>query len=168
VPEAEPYGAFIAEIIRELKLEKSRVGIEGDFMPVAAYHRLVMELPKAVFGPSNIIHGLKLVKSPEAPKMVENGVSIVDKACELCYKVARPGKTWNEISSEVSQTLFHLGIEDIGKWAKLSTRLSHRRLRHSCTTRCLVNKAEFVHRRLGHKNIKTIGVYLDVTDADTP
>jgi Xaa-Pro aminopeptidase len=114
VPESEPYGEFIADAIKELNLDTAFWGIEGDFMPLAAYQRLVKELPRATFKQTNFIHELKLVKSPDELRLVENGVDMVDRACEQCFKIARPGKTWNEISSEVSKTLYHLGIEDIG------------------------------------------------------
>ncbi|MFC1932450.1 M24 family metallopeptidase [Chloroflexota bacterium] len=114
MPESEPYAQVIADVIKELNIEKGYIGIEGDFMPVPVYQRLVKELPEATFKPSNIIHELKRVKSPEELKLVEKGVEMVDKAYEACLEFARTGKTWNEITSEVCKTLYHWGAEDIG------------------------------------------------------
>jgi len=114
VIESEPYAPVIAEAIKELNLEKGSIGIEGDFMPVPPYQRLVRDLPEATFKPSNIIHELKRVKSPEEIKLIENGVEMVDKAYEACMAFARPGKTWNDVTSEVCRVLHHWGAEDIG------------------------------------------------------
>jgi len=114
VPESELYGPAIADVIRELRIEKGNIGIEGDYMPVSAYQRMVKELPEATFKPSNIIHELKRVKSPAEIKLVERGVEVMDKACEACLRYARTGITWNDITSEVCRTLYHWGTEDIG------------------------------------------------------
>jgi len=114
VPESEPYAPVIAETIKELKIEKGNIGIEGDFIPAPVYQRLVKELPKASFKQSNIIHELKMVKSPEELKIVEKGVEMVDKAWETCGEIAGTGKTWNEISSEACKAMYDMGMEDIG------------------------------------------------------
>jgi Xaa-Pro aminopeptidase len=114
VTESEPYAPVIADAIKELNLDKGCIGIEGDFLPVPVYQRLVRELPETTFRSSNIIHELKMVKSSEELKLVENGVEMVDKAYETCLEIARVGKTWNEITSEICKTLYHWGAEDIG------------------------------------------------------
>jgi Xaa-Pro dipeptidase len=114
VTESEPYASVVADAIKELNLEKGSIGIEGDFMPVPVYQRLVKELPEATFKLSNMIHELKMVKSSEELKLVENGVDMVDKAYETCIQIGRTGKTWNEITSEVCKTLYQWGAEDIG------------------------------------------------------
>jgi Xaa-Pro aminopeptidase len=114
VPESELYGPAIAEIIQELNIEKGTIGIEGDFMPVPAYQRMVEKLPEATFQPSSIIHELKKIKSPAEIKLVERGAEIMDKAFEACLEYARPGRTWNDITSHICRTLYHYGAEDIG------------------------------------------------------
>lgn len=114
VPESEPYAAVIAEVIRERGVEKGALGIEGDFLPLPVYQRLVQELPKAAFTETNIIHELKMVKSAEEIRFVEQGVEMVDKAFETCLELARPGRTWNEVSSVVCGRLYDWGMEDIG------------------------------------------------------
>ena len=114
VIESEPYAPFIADVIRELSIEKGCIGIEGDFLPVPVYQRLVSELPEATFKASNIIHELKMIKSPEEISLIENGVEMVDKAFEVALEFARPGRTWNDITSEVCKLLYQSGSEDIG------------------------------------------------------
>ena len=114
VSESEPYAQVIADVIKELNLEKGCIGMEGDFTPVPVYQRLVRELPEATFKPSNIIHELKRVKSSEELKIIEKGVEMVDQAFETCLEIARTGKTWNEITSEVCKVLYQWGSEDIG------------------------------------------------------
>ena len=114
VPESEPYAQVIAGVIKELNIEKGHIGIEGDFMPVPAYQRLVKELPEGVFKPSNIVHELMRVKSPEEIEVVVKGVEMVDKAYDACFAFASIGKTWNDVTSEVCRVLYHWGAEDIG------------------------------------------------------
>jgi len=114
VTESEPYASAVADAIKDLNLDKGSIGIEGDFMPVPVHQRLLRELPEVTFKPSNIIHELKMVKSAEELKLVENGAEMVDKAYETCIAFAGTGKTWNEITSEVCKVLYHWGAEDIG------------------------------------------------------
>jgi Xaa-Pro aminopeptidase len=114
VIESEPYAPFIADLTKELNIEKGCIGIEGDFLPAPVYERLARELPEATFRASNIIHELKMVKSSEEIGLIENGVEMVDKAYEACLQFARTGRTWNEITSEVCKLLYQWGSEDIG------------------------------------------------------
>lgn len=114
VSESEPYASEIANVIREMNIDKGSIGIEGDFIPSPVYQRLLKELPRANFKQTNIIHELKMIKSQEEIKVIEKGVQIVDKAYETCIEIAQPERTWNEITSEVCKTLYHLGVEDIG------------------------------------------------------
>ena len=114
VPESEPYAPFIADIIRELNMETGNIGIEGDYIPWPMYQRLIKELPEATFTLSNIIRRLKRVKSPAELKLVERGAEIMDKAFEACLNIARPGITWNDVTSEICRTLYRWGAEDIG------------------------------------------------------
>jgi len=114
VGESEPYASFIAEAFRDLNLSSGTIGIEGDFLPLPIYQQLVKELPKVSFKQVDIIHELKLVKSPEEIEIIEKGVEMVDKTFEACYGFAATGKTWNDITSEVCRVLYELGSEDIG------------------------------------------------------
>ena len=114
VTESEPYAPVIADAVKELNLEKGSIGIEGDFLPLPVYQSLAKELPDATIKSSNIIHELKMVKSQEELKLVENGVAMVEKAYDACLETAGTGKTWNEITGEVCKTLYHNGGEDIG------------------------------------------------------
>ncbi len=114
IVDSEPYVPAIVAAMRELNLEKARIGVEGDFIPAPVYQRLVSELPHAAFTASTIIHELKLTKSPEELKLIEAGVEMVDKAYEAAIEFARPGRSWNDITAEVCRVLYHLGSEDIG------------------------------------------------------
>jgi Xaa-Pro aminopeptidase len=114
VIESEPYASFVADAIRELTLEKGTIGIEGDFLPAPVYQKLLAELPEATFTPSNIVHELKMVKSPYELELIEYGVEMVDKVYEACIEFARPGRTWNDVTSEVCRLLYQWGTEDIG------------------------------------------------------
>lgn len=59
-------------------------------------------------------------------------------------------------------------LERIGKKAGIKRRLSPHKLRHSYATVSLKNGAnlDYVRRTLGHTDITTTEVYLELTDAD--
>ncbi len=114
VIESQPYASVVIDVIKELNIEKGRIGIEGDFLPTPVYEELLKELPGATFFPSNIVHELKMVKSSEEIKVIESGAEMVDKAFDACIEFARPGRTWNDVTSEVCRVLHHWGAEDIG------------------------------------------------------
>lgn len=114
VVESEPYASAVAEAARELNIEKGRIGVEGDFLPVPVYQRLTKELPEAEFVPSTIVHDLKMVKSPGEIELITNGVEMVDSTFEACLEFARLGRTWNDITSEACRILYQRGTEDIG------------------------------------------------------
>ena len=78
------------------------------------YQKLVRELPLATFELTNIIHDLKMVKSPEELQIVADGAEMVDRVYQACLEFAGTGQTWNDITSEVCRTLYQWGTEDIG------------------------------------------------------
>ena len=114
VPESEPYAEFIVGVFRDLNIDNGNIGIEGDFLPVPVFQRLVKELPQARFKQVNIIHELKRVKSPAEIEAIEQDVEAVDGVFEACLGFARPGMTWNDITSELCRNLYREGAEDIG------------------------------------------------------
>ena len=114
VGEAEPYAGPIIDGLKQLKLERGRIGIEGDFMPAAVYRWLVEGLPAATFTLTSVVHELKMVKSPEEVEIIAGGADMVDRVFEDCVKFARGGLTWNDITSEVCRSLYERGTEDIG------------------------------------------------------
>ena len=114
VPESEPYAEFIVGVFRDLNIDNGNIGIEGDFLPVPVFQRLVKELPQARFKQVNIIHELKRVKSPAEIEAIEQDVEAVDGVFEACLGFARPGMTWNDITSELCRNLYRMGAEDIG------------------------------------------------------
>jgi Xaa-Pro aminopeptidase len=114
VPESEPYAEEIIRIIRDLDITNGNIGIEGDFLPVPVYLKLIKELPRAKFRQVNVIHELKRVKSPAEIRAIEEDVEAVDSVFEACLRFARPGMTWNDITSELCRNLYRMGAEDIG------------------------------------------------------
>jgi Xaa-Pro aminopeptidase len=114
VGESEPYADAIVDAIKGLNIDKSTIGIEGDFISVPVYQKLAQELPMATFKLTNIIHELKMVKSPEELQIVADGAEMVDRVYQACLEIAGTGKTWNDLTSEVCRALYQWGTEDIG------------------------------------------------------
>ncbi len=114
VGESEPYAGPIGDAIKELKLERGRIGIEGDFLPAAVYRRLQQDVPGATFTLTSIVHEMKMVKSAEELEIIADGAAMVDRVFRECLDFARVGRTWNDITSEVYRALYARGAEDIG------------------------------------------------------
>lgn len=114
IKESELYIPPVAEVIRELNLEKACIGVEGDLIPAPAYERLIRELPEAAFRWSNIVYQLKTIKSAEEIGLIEYGVEMVDKAFDACLEFAREGRTLNDVTCELCRNLYQFGAQDIG------------------------------------------------------
>jgi Xaa-Pro aminopeptidase len=114
VPESAPYTEVLVDFIRELNLEKGKIGIEGDIMPAVVYQQLAKRLPEAEFKQVNIIHQQKRIKSPFEIELIKQGVETMDKAFEACLGKVKTGMTWNDITSYLCRKLYQWGAEDIG------------------------------------------------------
>jgi Xaa-Pro dipeptidase len=104
--------AQIAERIKELKLESSRIGITmidprfGDYPPVNQINGLKEKLPDAefVFLP-DFFHELWCIKSTEEIEAMKEAGRICDLALRAIQDSARPGVKEYELRAEVAHTI---------------------------------------------------------------
>lgn len=107
----DPITAFAA-LRREFDLQGLRIGMEvpGFYLHPLHYLRLRECLGgDLVAEPSNLIHDLKLVKSPLELNYIREAVRIGDEAMEVFQKGLRAGRTELELAGEVYHALLTRG-----------------------------------------------------------
>lgn len=117
---ARPYwsNAIIARI-KELKLEKGKIGIvglegtelEGD-IPYVTYTKIREGLPKATFeNATDLVENIKLIKSEEELRCIEKASLIGDIAAQEMYGKAVVGASEEELFGDMIKTMIVQGSE---------------------------------------------------------
>jgi Xaa-Pro aminopeptidase len=113
------YSKLISERLRELHLEKARVGLvelsgydgEAGF-PYTTYVSLTNKLPKVKFeDATDILVEARMIKSPAEIKCLELGCEAGAKAMQAVVDTAKPGVKDYEVRSKFMDTLFREGCD---------------------------------------------------------
>lgn len=109
-------GAAAVQRLRELGLERGRIGIVGNFgwtgvsVPFEHYRSFTEQLPQAQFEVvTSWYEELRLQKSAEEIRFMEQGAWICDQAHEALREMAGPGVTNMALHNEVLQVAHSLG-----------------------------------------------------------
>ena len=106
-----------ARTLRELKLERSRIGVEkqGWFYTVDEHETLIRSLPKASFVDAiEVLWCARMRKSEEEIAMMKRSAAIVDKAMEAGIEASAPGVSDDHVNAEVNRVIFENGGEYMG------------------------------------------------------
>jgi Xaa-Pro dipeptidase len=107
----DPIEAF-ARLAERLNLKRTRVGIEVPAYYLHPHHYLRL---KDLFGsalvsePSNLVHDLKLVKSPAEITLIREAARIADAAMNACVDAFRDGNTELQVAGAVYNKLLSSG-----------------------------------------------------------
>jgi len=113
------YGKVISERLRELHLEKARIGIvqpsatsaEMGF-PYVTYLSLTENFPKAKFeDATHILEEARMIKSPAEIRCIELACEAGEKAIQAIIDTAKPGVRDYEVKAKMMDTLFRAGCE---------------------------------------------------------
>ena len=110
------YAQVMVERLRELKLEKGRIGLmeidprHGDYMPVNQYNTLRKELPDAelVFT-KNFLHELVVIHSKEELDCVRKAGVLCENAMEAMVARAKPGVKEYELKAAAAAAIMDGG-----------------------------------------------------------
>ena len=110
------YAMVMVERLRELKLEKGRIGLmeidprHGDYLPVNQYNTLRQELPDAelVFT-KNFLHDLVVIHSKEELDCVRKAGVLCERAMEAMVARAKPGVKEYEIKAAAASAIMDGG-----------------------------------------------------------
>jgi Xaa-Pro dipeptidase len=103
----DPVDAF-ARLANRLGLGRARVGMEVPAYYLHPHHyvRLKALLGAALAGePSNLVHDLKLVKSPAEIALIREAARIADHAMQVCVDTFREGRTELQVAGAVYHAL---------------------------------------------------------------
>jgi Xaa-Pro dipeptidase len=107
----DPIEAF-ARLADRLGLRRARVGIEVPAYYLHPHHYVRL---KDLFGaalvaePSNLVHDLKLVKSPAEIALIREAARIADNAMQACVAAFRAGQTELQVAAAVYNALLAAG-----------------------------------------------------------
>ena len=113
------YSKVISERLRELQLEKARIGVlelselfgETGF-PHSTYVALVNNFPEARFeDATDILIEARMIKSPAEIKCLELACEIGEKVIQAIIDTAKPGVREYEVKAKMMDTLFREGSE---------------------------------------------------------
>jgi len=107
----DPVDAF-AHLANRLGLGRARVGMEVPAYYLHPHHyvRLRALLGAALAGePSNLVHDLKLVKSPAEIALIREAARIADHAMQACVETFREGLTELQVAGAVYHALLTAG-----------------------------------------------------------
>src|SRR5258706_1517172 len=110
------YAQVMVERLRELKLERGRIGLmeidprHGDYMPVNQYNMLRKELPDAeLIFTKNFLHDLVVIHSKEELDCVRKAGVLCQDAMEAMVARARPGVKEYELKAAAAAAIMDGG-----------------------------------------------------------
>lgn len=104
--------AVLAELLRELGLAKSKIGIELDYLPAADFEKLRAALPSAVFVPNQqIIARLRQVKTAEEIALLRRLSRISDQSITEALRSIKAGDTEMDLAGRLTRNVYALGAE---------------------------------------------------------
>src|SRR5215210_8369961 len=110
------YAQVMVERLRELKLEKGRIGLmeidprHGDYLPVNQYNTLRKELPDAeITFTKNFLHDLVVIHSKEELDCVRKAGRLCQNAMEAMVARAKPGVKEYELKAAAASAIMDGG-----------------------------------------------------------
>jgi Xaa-Pro aminopeptidase len=110
----ESMPSMAADILRELKADHGEIGIVGMkwVMPYGDFPVLSRKLPKARFrDASDLMNEVRMVKSPEEIRFVQDATELADKGYERVLELIRKGTAELDIVGEVFKIWIAGGVE---------------------------------------------------------
>jgi Xaa-Pro aminopeptidase len=103
----------LAELVTDLKLDRSKIGIEMDFLPAGDFQLLTRKLPQAGFVPAeNIFNRLREVKTAAELALMRKVSRLTDGAIGGALKEARAGMTEMDLAGLLTSRIFAGGAEN--------------------------------------------------------
>lgn len=97
----------LTAVIRESKLENSRMGIEKNGLSKILFEKILKKFPKCEFiNSTELFRILRMVKSSEELKLIEKCAVITELALNESLKILSPKKTFGEIISRFKDSLY--------------------------------------------------------------
>ena len=104
----------LAELIRELKVERGNIGIEMNYLPAAYYSHLKTNLPNAKIGACDqIFSKCRMYKTPKERKILQEGFRGTEKALMETYRTTKIGESERDLSFRLVEGILRSGAESV-------------------------------------------------------
>jgi len=111
--DSESPALLLKKVVKELKLEKATLGIEGT-LPFKFYQMVVATSSKIrTKDASNLFSQLRCVKSEQELGMIEKAADIVAEGIKAGIEFTKPGETELAISNQIERTIKESGGESV-------------------------------------------------------
>ena len=120
-PRAKTWADSVASRLKELKLERGKIGMDGlagpldadGWLPVDVYNRLTSLLPDAQFvSLDDMLEKIRSIKSAEELDVLRKAASLGDLMLATCRDMARPGVKECEVYAGMMETMMSNGGEE--------------------------------------------------------
>lgn len=120
-PRKKTWADSVATRLKELKLDRSRIGMDGlaapldpdGWLPHDVFKQLGELMPGASFvGLDDMLEKIRAVKSPEELSLLRQAARLGDLMLETCGATARPGVKDCEVFANMMQTMIANGGEE--------------------------------------------------------
>jgi len=105
--------AVLASLLSDFGLAAARIGIEFDYLPVAAFRDLTASVPKASFDPvDEMLARLRQIKTPAEVEHMRRLSRIADRAIRDALQEVTVGSTEMDIAAALTRGVFEQGAEN--------------------------------------------------------
>lgn len=105
---------LLVDAIKECSLDRSRIGIELDYLPAKDYLRLKNLVPGAQFiDCGKLFSKMRMIKTKEEINLLRQAGKAAEKAHYLAFSKLKPGMTELDLGGFVVNSLFSEGIDSI-------------------------------------------------------
>jgi Xaa-Pro aminopeptidase len=107
--------ALLRELVHELGLRSSAIGIELSYMSHRAFAQVQEVLPAVRWADiSSVFENARLIKTDAEIELFGAAAYVTDKAIQTAFALSRPGQTEKELAAGMQSNVLRLGADAIG------------------------------------------------------
>ena len=115
-----PWGEFtenamqvLADLLREMGLDKAKMGVELDYLPAGDHAELQSNLPSATFEPiEQDLARLRQIKTDDEIELMRRLSRLADESIANALAAVHPGDTEMDIAGGLTRNIYGLGASD--------------------------------------------------------
>jgi len=104
-----PYARTV-EVLKEMGLERKRIGLEKDYLSARQWEEMTSLVPKAkIMDCTDMMDQVRWIKTPAEVEMLEKGANLLDEVYLEVFPTVRPGDTEREVHSRIIEGCIRRG-----------------------------------------------------------
>ncbi len=106
---------LLADVLRELGLERGHVGLETEYLAAAYYNDLVATLPQLrIAACEDLFARVRMHKTPKEREVLSFGFRSTEKALLSTYATVQVGETEKSMANRLADAIMHAGADSVG------------------------------------------------------